>query len=153
MTQVSDRPAERPRVREQREERELGAGGVVPEALTRLFNQLWADDGEGSGGGASLSGSKLLGGAAMIEALAEQLAPRLLATSQWPLQAVLYLPRLGRINATVRREQNSWSIDLEAQEETTARWLSSVRQQCEDRFALTLEQPVSLFVPNAGCAC
>lgn len=51
MTQVSDRPAERPRVREQREERELGAGGVVPEALTRLFNQLWADDGEGSGGG------------------------------------------------------------------------------------------------------
>ena len=87
MTQVSDKPAERPRVREQREERELGAGGVVPAELTRLFNQLWADDGEGSGGGASLSGSKLLGGAAMIEALAEQLGPRLLATSQWPLPA------------------------------------------------------------------
>ncbi|OIN48856.1 flagellar hook-length control protein FliK [Pseudomonas azotoformans] len=153
MTQVSDKPAERPRGLEQREEREPGAGGVVPVELTRLFNQMWAEDGEGSGGGAYLSRSKSLGGAAMIEALAEQLATRLQGASQWPLQAVFHLPRLGRINASVHREQSSWSIDLEAQEEATARWLSGMRQQCEDRFARMLGQPVSVFLPDAGCAC
>jgi hypothetical protein len=81
----------------------------------------------------------------MIEALAEQLAPRMQAASQWPLQAVLYLPRLGRINASVRREQD-------AEEKATVRWLSGVRQQCEDRFAATLGQPVNLFLPNVSCA-
>lgn len=152
MTQVSDKPAERPRPRDAREEREPGMAGVVPTELTRLFSQLWADDGEGSGAGAHLSGTKALGGAAMIEALAEQLAPRMLAASQWPLQAVLYLPRLGRINASVRREQGAWNVELDAEDKATARWLSGVRQQCEDRFAATLGQPVNLLLPNVGCA-
>ena len=124
--------------------------GVLPAELTRLFSQLWADEGEGSGAGPQLSGTKASSAAAMIEALAEQLVPRLQAASQWPLQAVLYLPRLGRINASVRREQSAWSIDLEAQEEATARWLSGVRQQCEDRFALTLGRSVSLSLPTIG---
>jgi hypothetical protein len=88
----------------------------------------------------------------MIEALAEQLAPRMQAASQWPLQAVLYLPRLGRINARVRREQGAWNVELDAEEKATVRWLSGVRQQCEDRFAATLGQPVSLFLPNVSCA-
>ena len=95
---------------------------------------------------------KTADGAAMIEALVDQLAPRLQAASQWPLNAVLYLPRLGRINASVRREQGAWSIDLEAQEESTARWLSGMRQQCEGRLADTLGQPVSLCLPSVGCA-
>ena len=153
MTQVSDKPAERPRPRDAREEREPGMAGVVPTELTRLFSQLWADDGDGSGGGTQLSGTKALGGAAMIEALAEQLAPRMQAASQWPLQAVLYLPRLGRINASVRREQGAWAIELEAEQNETARWLNGVRQQCEDRFAGALGLPVSLRLPCVGCAC
>ena len=152
MTQVSDKPAERPRPRDAREEREPGMAGVVPTELTRLFSQLWADDGDGSGAGTRLSGTKALGGAAMIEALAEQLAPRMQAASQWPLQAVLYLPRLGRINASVRREQGAWNVELDAEEKATVRWLSGVRQQCEDRFAATLGQPVNLFLPNVSCA-
>ena len=152
MTQVSDKPAERPRPRDAREEREPGMAGVVPTELTRLFSQLWADDGDGSGAGTQLSGTKALGGAAMIEALAEQLAPRMQAASQWPLQAVLYLPRLGRINASVRREQGAWNVELDAEEKATVRWLSGVRQQCEDRFAATLGQPVNLFLPNVSCA-
>ena len=152
MTQVSDKPAERPRPRDAREEREPGMAGVVPAELTRLFSQLWADDGEGSGAGPQLSGTKTSGAAAMIEALAEQLAPRMQAASQWPLQAVLYLPRLGRINASVRREQGAWNVELDAEEKATVRWLSGVRQQCEDRFAATLGQPVSLFLPNVSCA-
>lgn len=152
MTQVSNKPAERPRVREQRDEREPGAGNVIPGESMRLFNQLWSDDGGGSGTGYSLLKSTALGSAVMIEALAEQLAPRLQGASQWPLQAVLYLPRLGRINACVRREQSHWGIDLEAQEEATTGWLSGLRQQCEDRFALRLGQPVSLFLSNAGRA-
>ncbi|AMN78792.1 hypothetical protein AYR47_10850 [Pseudomonas azotoformans] len=88
----------------------------------------------------------------MIEALAEQLVPRLQAASQWPLQAVLYLPRLGRINASVRREQNAWSIDLDAQDDATARWLNGVRQQVEDRFTQLLGQTVSLLLPSIGAA-
>ncbi|WP_339468325.1 type III secretion system HrpP C-terminal domain-containing protein [Pseudomonas sp. EL_65y_Pfl1_R83] len=152
MTQVSDKPAERPRLRETHEERESGIAGVVPAELTRLFAQFWAYDGDGSGAGTSLSGTKGVEGAAMIEALAEQLAPRLQAASQWPLQAVLYLPRLGRINASVRREQGAWSIDLEAEEEATARWLSSVRQQVEGRFTQTLGRPASVLMANVGFA-
>ncbi|MCF5169116.1 type III secretion system HrpP C-terminal domain-containing protein [Pseudomonas canadensis] len=150
MTQVSDKPAERPRPRDAREEREPGMAGVVPTELTRLFSQLWADDGDGSGAGTRLSGTKALGGAAMIEALAEQLAPRMQAALQWPLQAVLYLPRLGRINASVRREQSAWSIELEAQEDETARWLNGVRQQVEGRLTQTLGQTVSLRLPTVG---
>ncbi|WP_340054299.1 type III secretion system HrpP C-terminal domain-containing protein [Pseudomonas sp. JAI120] len=88
----------------------------------------------------------------MVEALTEQLAPRVQAGSQWPLQAVLYLPRLGRINASVRREQSAWSIELEAEHDATARWLSGVRQQCEDRFSAVLGLPVNLLVPSTGCA-
>lgn len=152
MTQVSDTPAQRPRGRESREEREPVTTGVVPAELTRLFAQFWAADDEGSGAGASRLGTMASGGAAMMEALAEQLAPRLQAASQWPLNAVLYLPRLGRINASVRREQGAWSIDLEAEEQATVRWLSGVRHQCEERFAVTLGQPVCLRLTNVGCA-
>ena len=152
MTQVANKPVERPRLREPREEREPGTVGVVPWEQGRLFAQLFAHDGEDAGTGASLSGKKAVAGIAMIEALAEQLAPRVLAGSQWPLQAVLYLPRLGRINASVRRERGAWAIELDAEHDATARWLSGVRQQCEDRLAGALGQPVSLLLPNVGCA-
>ncbi len=154
MTQVSNTPPERPRLREAREEREPGSSRIVPLEEGRLFAQLFTDDddGLGSGAGASLAATKALGGAAMIDALAEQLAPRMQVASQWPLQAVLYLPRLGRINARVRREQGAWNIELEAEQDATARWLSGVRQQCESRFAQALGQPVSLSLPDVGCA-
>lgn len=152
MTQVSDKPAERPRLRDTREEREPGTAGVVPGELTRLFAQFWAPDDDVAGARPSRLATKTPDGAAMIGALVEQLAPRLQVASQWPLNAVLYLPRLGRINASVRREQSAWTIDLEAEEEATARWLSGIRQQCEERFAVTLGQPVSLRLPTVGCA-
>ena len=152
MTQVANKPVERPRLREPREEREPGTVGVVPWEQGRLFAQLFAHDGEDAGTGASLSGKIAVAGIAVLEALAEQLAPRVLAGSQWPLQAVLYLPRLGRINASVRREQSAWAIELEAEHDATARWLGGVRQQCEDRFTQALGLPVSLSLPNVGCA-
>ncbi|AZE82127.1 type III secretion protein HrpP [Pseudomonas orientalis] len=152
MTQVSDKPAERSRLGDARENREPGAAGVVPAELPRIFFQLWTDDGDGSGAQASLSGTKGAHGVAMIEALVEQLAPRIQAVSQWPLQAVLYLPRLGRINARVRRENGAWNVDLQAQEQETARWLSGMREPCEDRLARGLGQPVSLHLSTVGCA-
>ena len=150
MTQVANKPTERPRLREPRDEREPGAAGVVPWEQGRLFARLFADEREGGGAGASLSAKKSAAGVAQIEALAEQLGPRVLAGSQWPLQAVLYLPRLGRINASVRREQGAWGIELEAECDATARWLSGVRQQCEDRFAQALGLPVNLILPSVG---
>ena len=150
MTKVANKPPQRPPLREPREERVPGTAGVVPWEQGRLFARLFADEREGTGTGASLSGKKSASGIAMIEALAEQLAPRVLAGSQWPLQAVLYLPRLGRINASVRREQSAWTIELEAEQGATARWLSGVRQQCEERFAQALGRPVSVLVPSVG---
>lgn len=146
MTQVSTNATARARLREPRDEREPGTLGGVPWEHARLFAQLLAVDGERAGARPALSASKAPAAAAMLEALAEQLAPRVLAVAQWPLQAVLYLPRLGRINTTVRREAGTWSIDLEAEQDATARWLSGVRQQCQDRFALALGEPVELSV-------
>lgn len=151
MTQVVHKPSERSRSREPREEREPGAIGGVPWEHRQLFAQLFADKGDEGGAGASLAGAKTASAVAMIEALTEQLVPRVMAGSQWPLQAVLYLPRLGRINASVRREQSAWTIELEAEQDTTAHWLNGVRQQCEQRFAGALGQPVSLLL-NVGRA-
>ncbi|AUO21281.1 hypothetical protein C0058_04535 [Pseudomonas sp. NC02] len=82
----------------------------------------------------------------MIAAMTEQLAPRIHAAVQWPLHAVLYLPSLGRINASVRREQGTWNVELEAQEERTARWLPGVRQHLEDGLAGALAQPVTVHL-------
>ena len=152
MTQVSNKPTERPRQREPREEREPGATTAVSMELGRLFTQFFTGDDGGAGAGTALSGKQASAGIALIEALAEQLAPRVQAASQWPLQAVLYLPRLGRINASVRREPNAWTIELEAEHDATARWLSGVRQQCEERFSGELGMPVNLLLPAVGCA-
>ena len=152
MTQVSNKPNERPRPSEAREEREHGSTGEVVWEPGRLFAQLFADNDEGFGSGASLSGVKTSTDAVMMQALAEQLAPRIQAGSHWPLQAVLYLPRLGRINASVRREQNAWTIELEAEHDATARWLSGVRQQCEERFSGELGRPVNLLLSAVGYA-
>ncbi|MFY0749719.1 type III secretion system HrpP C-terminal domain-containing protein [Pseudomonas sp. NFX5] len=153
MTQVSNKPTERPRQREPREEREPGATTAVSMELGRLFTQFFTGDDGGAGVGTALSGKQASTSIALIEALAEQLAPRVQAASQWPLQAVLYLPRLGRINASVRREQGAWTIELEAEQDATARWLCGVRQQCEGRFAGALGLPVNLLMPSVGCAC
>lgn len=152
MTQVSNTPTEPPRPREPREEREPSTAGVVMWEQGRLFARLFTDNDEDTGARGSLSGARASSGVAMLEALAEQLAPRIQAAAQWPLQAVLYLPRLGRINASVRRERGAWAIELDAEHDATARWLNGVRQQCEDRLAGALGQPVSLLLPNVGCA-
>ncbi|NVZ19379.1 type III secretion system HrpP C-terminal domain-containing protein [Pseudomonas costantinii] len=148
MNQVSNSSPERSRPREPKEEREPMTGGVVLWEQGRLFASLFADEGEESGYGASSLGNKALANVAMIDALAEQLAPRIQGASQWPLQAVLYVPRLGRISASVRREQGAWNIELDAEEDATARWLSGVRQQCQERFMETLGQPVNLHLPD-----
>jgi len=84
--------------------------------------------------------------------MAEQLAPRIQGASQWPLQARLYLPRLGRINASVRREQGAWNVELMAEEPHTAHWLPGVRQRLEDGLAAALAQPVQVHLVDAGRA-
>jgi hypothetical protein len=88
----------------------------------------------------------------MIEALTEQLAPRVVGASQWPLVAVLYLPRLGRINASVRREPGAWSIELAAEEASTAHWLGGVRQRFQDGLEQSVGVPVSLSLASVGPA-
>lgn len=154
MNQVSTTPPERPRQREheRQNEHEPGPVGAVPWEHGRLFAQLFGDVDPGAGTRGGLSDAKASMTASMIEALTDQLAPRVLGSTQWPLQAVLYLPRLGRINASVRREQNVWGIDLQAEDDATARWLSGMRYQCEGRFAAALGQSVSLSIPNVGSA-
>ena len=58
----------------------------------------------------------------------------------------------AEINARVHREQSAWSVELEAEQGATARWLSGVRQHCEDRFSHVLGLPVNLLLPAAGGA-
>jgi hypothetical protein len=88
----------------------------------------------------------------MIAAMTEQLVPRIHAAVQWPLHAVLYLPSLGRINASVRREQGAWNVELEAEEERTARWLLGVRQPLENGLAGALGQPVNVHLAHVDPA-
>ena len=153
MTQVSNTPTEPPRPREPREEREPSTAGVVMWEQGRLFARLFDDGGQDSGGyGASLNGIKASGDVAMIGALTEQLAPRMLVGSQWPLMAVFHLGRLGRINASIRREQGGWNVELHAEQDNTVHWLSGVRQQCEQRLAQSLRQPVSLYLAKSTLA-
>lgn len=151
MTQVPANKPERPRPREPRDEREPATGAFVPVEQRLLFTQLFTRDREGGGYGARTAltaPTETL----MIEALTEQLAPRIQAAAQWPLQAMLYLPRLGRINASVRREQGAWNVELTAEETHTARWLSGVRQRLEDGLAGALAQPVHVHLAGVSSA-
>ena len=150
MKQVSVSPPERQRPRESRDDRAPEFGTLVPWEQGRLFARLFNDGGQESGGyGASLNGIKASGDVAMIGALTEQLAPRMLVGSQWPLMAVFHLGRLGRINASIRREQGGWNVELHAEQDNTVHWLSGVRQQCEQRLAQSLRQPVSLYLAKS----
>ena len=150
MKQVSVSPPERQRARESRDDRTPEFGTLVPWEQGRLFARLFDDGGQDSGGyGASLNGIKASGDVAMIGALTEQLAPRMLVGSQWPLMAVFHLGRLGRINASIRREQGGWNVELHAEQDNTVHWLSGVRQQCEQRLAQSLRQPVSLYLAKS----
>lgn len=136
-----------PRVRQPREDREPNAAGVVPWEHGRLFAQLFAPDDDGGGGFASgLSGPKASADVAMIEALTQQLAPRIQVSAHWPLNAVLYLPRLGRINARVEKGASAWNVELDAEEERTAHWLGGVRKRCQDGLAEALGQPVDIHL-------
>ena len=150
MKQVSVSPPERPRPREFRDDRAPEFGALVPWEQGRLFARLFNDGGQDGGGyGASLNATKASGDVAMIEALTEQLAPRMLVGSQWPMMAVFHLGRLGRINASIRREQGGWNVELHAEQDNTVHWLSGVRQQCEQRLAQSLRQPVSLYLAKS----
>ncbi len=149
MNHVSVNPPEHRRQRESSEDRVPEVGVLVPWEQRQLFTQLFSDDPQDKGHGTSRAAAKASSDLAMVEALTEQLAPRLQGVSQWPLKATLYIPRLGRINASVRREKTGWNIELEAEQETTTCWLNSVRQRCEHRLAANLELPVDLRVANS----
>lgn len=150
MTQVQASKPERPRPREPRADQEPVPSGGVPWEQGRLFTQLLDSDAEGAGYGTSATAAGVAGDTLMIEAMTAQLAPRIHGSAQWPLQAVLYLPRLGRISASVRREQGLWNIELAAEQELAARWLGDVRQRCEERLAEALGAPVALHLAHVG---
>lgn len=149
MTKVPTSLPKRLRTRDPRNDLAAGMAPAVPWEHIRLFARLVAD-GDRSGSGASLARRKAGAEVSMIEALTEQLVPRVMGASQWPLVAVLYLPRLGRINASVRREPGAWNIELAAEEVSTACWLGGVRQHCQEGLAQSLGLPVRLNVANVG---
>lgn len=150
MTKVSTSPPKRLRIRDPKDDLASGLMPAVPWEQRRLFAQLFDDS--GGGHGASLARRKTSADVSMVEALTEQLTPRVLGASQWPLVAVLYLPRLGRINASVQREQGTWNVELAAEEESTARWLCGVRQRCQDGLAQSLRMPVNLNLASVNSA-
>lgn len=152
MTSISANTSERQRRRDPREDRVHEVGAPVPLEQRQLFTQLFGGDEQDSGRSASHAGIKASGDRVMVEALTEQLVPRLQGVSAWPLTVAMYLPRLGRISARIRRERAGWNIELEAQQNATASWLYGVRHQCEQRLASGLALPVELCVANAAPA-
>ncbi|WP_448653040.1 type III secretion system HrpP C-terminal domain-containing protein [Pseudomonas fluorescens] len=142
----------RPRMREQGEDREKGVEAVVPWLHAHVFAQLFAKD-DGHGGYVSRTPAQSAAtDKLMIEALTTQLALRVQGVPQWPLLAVLYLPRLGRINASVQRQPGAWNIELQAEEQGTAQWLGTVQKNYQDRLAEALGQPVDIHIKNMGPA-
>lgn len=149
MTQVPASPPERPRPL--RDERESNAGLPLPWEPGRLFAQVSAEEGDAEGFSHALASPLSPGDLALIRAFAEQLVPRLNAANQWPLQATLFLPRLGRVEVTARREQGAWYVELEAEQERSRVWLAGMRQQGEDRLSADLGQPVYLSLAAPAC--
>ena len=150
MTQV---PSSKPeRSRSLRDERESTPGTVLPWEQGRFFSQLFSGKGDGEGFSSFLGASMTQSDQALVEAFAEQLVPRLNAVSQWPLQAAFFLPRLGRVDVSARREQGAWHVELDAEEERVRAWLGGVRQRCQDRLSTDLRQPVYLSLAASGCA-
>lgn len=142
----------RPRVREPSEDREKGVERVVPWLHVHMFAQLFAKD-DGHGGYVSrMPAQSAAADKLMIEALTTQLALRVQGVPQWPLLAVLYLPRLGRINASVERQPGAWNIELHAEEQGAAQWLGTVQKRYQDKLAEVLGQPVDIHVKNVGPA-
>lgn len=152
MTPIPANTPERQRRRDPREERVHEVDALVPWEQRQLFTQLFGGDDEGSGRSASQAEMKGSSDLVMVQALTEQLLPRLQSVSTLPLSVAMYLPRLGRINASIRRKKAGWDIELEAQQITTASWLHDVRQQCERRLAESLVLPVQLCVANSAPA-
>ena len=152
MTQVSNTAPEHRRPRELREEREPGVGAYVPLEQGRMFAYLLAGGAAEKRFGHSRLDIKASVEAARSDVLVEQLVAPIQAGTQWPLQFVLSLPRLGRINASVRREQGAWNVELTAEETHTARWLPGVRQRLEDGLAGALAQPVHVHLADVSSA-
>lgn len=144
--------SERPRVRDPRDDRERSVEAVVPWVHVHAFAQLFAkDDGQG-GYVSSLPAQSVATDKLMIESLAGQLALRVQGGTQWPLLAVLYLPRLGRINASVQRQSGAWNVELDAEEPRTAHWLATVQKRYQDRLTEALGQPVDIHINSTGPA-
>lgn len=150
MTQVPSSKPERSRA--PRDERESTPGTVLPWEQGRFFSQLFSGKGDAEGFSGSLGGSMTHADQALIESFAEQLVPRLYVASQWPLHAAFFLPRLGRVDVSARREQGAWHVELDAEEERTRVWLGGVRQRCQDRLCADLGQPVYLSLAASDCA-
>ncbi|MBC3195494.1 type III secretion system HrpP C-terminal domain-containing protein [Pseudomonas poae] len=152
---MKDIPAskpERPCAREYGRDDESAGEGVLPLDYASLFARLFTHEQSEGGYVSSLPGSITATNKLMLEALAGQLAPRLQAAAQWPLLAVLYLPRLGRINARVQRPPGSWGIELHAEEAHTAQWLGTVQKSLQSRLVESLGQPVDLQLARVSPA-
>ncbi|TFY94986.1 flagellar hook-length control protein FliK [Pseudomonas nabeulensis] len=142
MTQVSSSKPERPRPA--RDERESTPGAVLPWEPGRFFSQLFGHEGGGEERGSSLRAPMTRSDQAQVEAFAEQLVSRLNTTTQWPLQAAFFLPRLGRVDVSVRHERGAWHVELDPEDAHARVWLGHVRQRCQDRLSADLRQPVYL---------
>ena len=150
MTQVPSDKLERPRP--SREERDTPAGIVLPWEQSRFFSQLFIGEDEGKGLKHPPRASMKPTDSTTVDAFAEQLTVRLNTASQWPMQASFFLPRLGRVDISARREQGVLHVELDAEEERTRLWLGSARQRCQDRLSADLRQPIHLSVTASGCS-
>lgn len=107
-----------------------------------LFARLMADGYGESPLSPKVSWSVPCADVGLIHAMAELLAPRLSGGGQWPMQFVINLARLGRINVSARYERRVWNIALEAEQTSTYEWLVNHQQVAQERLTQTLGAPV-----------
>ncbi|MHA6494937.1 type III secretion system HrpP C-terminal domain-containing protein [Pseudomonas borbori] len=150
------REASTTRWRDSDQEPAGGMQNLLVQGDGRWFAQLLGNQGGGSQGHADGAGA--LSSAALLEvgtlnALVDQLAPRLHDLAEAPLQALLHLPQLGRVSVSARRVRGEgWDIDLRADDQDSQERLAACQQRCQDALGQALGQPVTLRVDEERVA-
>lgn len=109
-------------------------------ADSKLFSALLAPGGQGCS--PDTRPANPADAAGFIDAMSEQLMPRLGGSGHWPMQFVMCLARRGRIKVSARHEPQGWSIWLDAERADTCQWLAGQQQRCQQSLACRLGRPV-----------
>ena len=139
--------ASRSRSQDLRQEVDSSWGGgwpLVAQGFRRLLDSF--DEDPRSDCQAQAAGFEVVPEAS-LEALVEQLEPRLALDRAPRLEFLLYLPNLGRLRINAERRQGAgWWLALTCDSEHACRFLQRHADDCAARLSQGLDEPVALDV-------